>query len=402
MNSVNYEKRCLFMTNYDKLQEILIEKGMDKKWSKMFVKKLFDDEKAFPVDENTKKWALERGFFPGRVELYGLNEDNYRDYLPDYSYFMIHPINHHFKIWVNDKLTLKYVLNSNGCADTMPEYYLYVENDGRYTYLMDAPESIEKNEDFIINLLKAKGILAIKPNSGTSGGLGFIKLELKSSVIYANNKPISLQELKSIISQFKNTIVTEYVRQHKDLAKVWPDSECTLRIIMAKIPSQNPYERLDWRCFISFARFGTLLSGGASNLSSGGIGVGFDFETGKYKDYGIRYKRFCPDGKYTCEMHPDTHVVWKNEMLPNWNKIKEKIKQVCHHISSLDYLGFDVIISENGFNFCEINTHPACDYAQVLCAPVLKNENAIKFFKHKGLFRVDTKEFYSAYLDSQI
>ena len=43
------------MTNYEKLREILIEKGMDKKWSGMFVKKLSDDEKAFPTDEKTKR-----------------------------------------------------------------------------------------------------------------------------------------------------------------------------------------------------------------------------------------------------------------------------------------------------------------------------------------------------------
>lgn len=88
------------MTDYEKLRLLLIEEGMDKKWSKMFVKKLSDDEIAFPTDTATREWAIGKGFFPGRVELYGLNESNYKAYLPDYSYFMIHPINHHFKIWV--------------------------------------------------------------------------------------------------------------------------------------------------------------------------------------------------------------------------------------------------------------------------------------------------------------
>ena len=36
--------------------------GMDYRWAGMFVKKLRDDENAFPVaDEEQKKWALERG-----------------------------------------------------------------------------------------------------------------------------------------------------------------------------------------------------------------------------------------------------------------------------------------------------------------------------------------------------
>lgn len=389
------------MTNYDKLLEILKENGMDKKWVKMFVKKLSDDEKAFPTDEKTKRWALERGFYPGRVELYGLNERNYQNYLPDFNYFMIHPINHHFRIWVNDKLTLKYVLNSNNCEDTMPKYYLYVENNGKYTYLMDAPNDIKKDESFILNLLKQKGTLAVKPNSGTSGGRGFMKLEYRNGEVFENNKRISISELEEIVSQLKNHIVTEYAYQHNDLARIWPESECTLRVIMVKVPSEDKYAKLEWKCIVSYARFGTSVSGGASNLSSGGIGIGFDFETGCFKDFGIRYKRFCPDGIWQCSQHPDTKVIWKDSKLPNWSFVKDKIITVCDHISSLDYLGFDVIITPDGLKFCEINTHPAADYEQVMCAPILSTDYARSFFENMGLYDIDVSKYVDAYYQSQ-
>ena len=389
------------MTNYEKLLELMRNNGMDAKWAKMFVKKLSDDEQAFAADDKTKEWALSKGFYPGRVELYGLTEENYRDYLPDYNYFMIHPINHHFKIWVNDKLTLKYILNSNGCQDTMPEYYLYVENNGNYTYLMDAPEHIEKNKDFIINLLKEKGTLAIKPNSGTSGGRGFMKLEYKNGMLYENNKQITQENFDEMVSQLGNHIVTEYAYQHSEISKIWPDSECTLRVIMVKLPYELPFDSSKWQCIVSYARFGTSISGGASNLSSGGIGVGFDFENGNFKDFGIRYKRFCPDGKWMCTEHPDTHVVWKESKLPNWSVVKKKIEQVCQHISSLDYLGFDVIITPDGLKLCEINTHPAADYEQVMCAPILANTNAKKFFESHGLYQITTEKFYEMYVESQ-
>lgn len=389
------------MTNYDRLLDLVIQNGMDKKWAKMFVKKLSDDEKAFPTDEKTKEWALTKGFYPGRVELYGLTDENYQSYLPDFGYFMLHPINHHFRIWVNDKLSLKYVLSSNGCEDTMPEYYLYVENDGTYTYLMDAPEDIKKDKDFILNLLKKKGTLAIKPNSGTSGGRGFLKLQYEDGKIIENNKLISHEEFERTITELKNHIVTEYAYQHKDIAKIWPSSECTLRVIMVKVPDTNKYAPLNWQCIVSYARFGTSVSGGASNLSSGGIGIGFDFETGKFNDFGIRYKRFCPDGIWKCTEHPDTHVIWHNESLPNWSFVKNKILHVCKHISSLDYLGFDVIITPNGLKFCEINTHPAADYEQVMCAPILSSEKAKRFFDHKGLGKINNDLFYDAYIKSQ-
>lgn len=388
-------------TDYDKLLEKMRAYGMDFKWSRMFVKKLRDDEAAFTADEATKKWAMERGFFPGRVELYGLNEDNYRNYLPDFGYFMIHPINHHFKIWINDKLTLKYVLNSCGCESTMPEYYLYVENSGDYTYMMDAPATVTKDENFLLNLLKEKKFLAVKPNSGTSGGVGFMKWEWTGDGIRINNKDVELAEFQEIIKHLGNYIVTEYCHQHEDLARIWPDSECTLRVIMVKLPQENPYEQAKWHNTIAFARFGASMSGGASNLSSGGIGIGFDFETGKFKDYGLRYKRFCPDGQYFCYEHPDTHAVWKSCSLPNWDYVREQILRVCNHIGSLDYLGLDVIISKEGLTFCEINSHPACDYAQLMCQPVLADQDARRFFEKHGLFQVNFKDFWAMYQECQ-
>lgn len=389
------------MTNYDTLLQLLRDAGMDKKWAKMFVKKLADDEKAFPVNEETKRWALSRGFFPGRVILYGLNEENYHDYLPDYPYFMMHPINHHFKIWVNDKLTLKYVLNSNDCGETMPEYYLYVENNGNYTYLMDAPKDVEKDENFLLNLLKKKGSLAAKPNSGTSGGRGFMKLEYKDGIIYGNNAPMEKAEFDKFLNEMENYVVTEYTYQHESLAAFWPSSECTLRVIMVKLPREEKYQESQWQCVISFARFGTELSGGASNLSAGGVGVGFDYQTGQFKDIGLRYKRFCENGSWECTEHPDTHIPWAGFCLPHWNMVRNKIATVCKQIDSLDYLGLDIIITPNGFKFCEINTHPAADYAQILCAPILANQSAAKFYEAHGLRDFDCESFYQLYMQSQ-
>ncbi len=389
------------MTNYDKLTELIRALGMDFKWTKMFIKKLADDERAFQMTDDEKRWAMTKGFYPGRIKLYGLNEENYGDFLPDWNYFMLHPLNHHFKMWVNDKLTLKYILNSNGCEDTMPEYYLYVENDGKYTYLMDAPATVRKDKDFILNLLKEKGCLAMKPNSGTSGGLGFIKLELRNGEMFENNKPIDMARFNEIISNMPNYIVTEYCKQHKDLARIWKDTECTLRVIMVKDPKDSVSDLSTWSCTVSYARFGSSISGGASNLSSGGIGIGFDFETGKFNDFSIRYKKFCEDGNTILFKHPDTNVTWKGEGLPNWEFVRNKILSICQHISSLSYLGFDVIITEDGMKLCEINTHPAGDYEQVMCGPILAKPHGRRFFESKGIWNYDGNDFYEAYLKAQ-
>ena len=390
------------MTNYEKLLEEVRALGMDYRWARMFVKKLRDDEEAFDtVDEASKKWALERGFYPGWIETYGLTEENYRNYMPDYQYFMMHPMNNHFLKWL-DKTTLKYVLNSNGCEASMPDYYLYVENNDDYTYLMDCPTHIPKDKDFILNLLRDKGTLAIKPNSGTSGGLGFIKLELKDGQMYENNKPIDMARYEEILKHLQNNIVTEYCYQHHELAEIWPKSECTLRIVMAKSPRKEHHEEPQWLCLVSYARFGTAISGGASNRSAGGISIGFDFETGRYNDVCLRTKRFCEDGKWRLPCrHPDTGVSFEGKGLPNWDYTRDMIRRICSHVSSLDYLGLDIIITEDGMKLCEINSHPAMDDEQVMCPPARSTEAARIFFDSKGFQKFDPTDFYRAYLNSQ-
>lgn len=389
-------------TNYDKLLELVREAGMDYKWATMFVKKLADDEEQYLTDNDTKKWALERGFYPGRVELYGLTEENYHYYMPDYPYFMIHPLNHHFRKWL-DKLTLKYVLNSNGCEKSMPQYYLYIENNGNYTYLMDFPRTIRRDSNVILNLLKEKKALAIKPNSGTSGGKGFMKVEYKDCNILINNEIVSLNSFNSIIKNIGNNIVTEYCRQHHELCNIWPNSECTLRVIMVKLPYDNIWDGARWHNIVSLARFGSSVSGGASNMSAGGIGVGFDFSSGKCKDFGLRFKRFSPDGNIFCYEHPDSKVKWKNYTLPNWPKAKQTIFDVCQQISSLDYLGIDMIITESGAKICEINSHPGIDDDQIMCHPIFWNDNdARQFFAYHGLFNIDNSKFFQMYLESQV
>ena len=391
-------------TNYDVLLEKIRALGMDYRWAEMFVKKLRDDESAFPVqDMAEKQWAMEKGFYPGRIQLYGLNEENWQDYVPDYQYFMLHPLNNHFLKWL-DKTTLKYVLNSNGCEDTMPDYYVYVENEkcgGRFTYLMDCPTDIPKDKDFLWNLLKKQKTLAMKPNSGTSGGLGFIKLELRGDDIYENNNVIDMARFTEIRDTMRNYIITEYCQQHHAFAPIWPDSECTLRVIMCKVPTIDRFAATIWTNVVSFARFGSECSGGASNLSAGGVGVGFDYETGKFEHVGIRYRRFCEDGNWKISQHPDTNTVWAGLCLPNWGYVKGKIENICQHMSSLDYMGLDIIVTEEGMKLCEINSHAALDYSQVMSGPALKKDEVKAFFENKGLRKINAHDYFNAYLESQ-
>ena len=109
-----------------------------------------------------KIWAVKRGFYPSRKELYGLNESNYKRYLSDIDYKKLYPLNNSFQIWLDDKLTTKYVLQDTRYKDYMPKYFIYIENDGCYSYLMDFDEHINKDSDSLLNLLRKEKVPTIE------------------------------------------------------------------------------------------------------------------------------------------------------------------------------------------------------------------------------------------------
>ena len=115
----------------------------------------------------------------------------------------------------------------------------------------------------------------------------------------------------------------------------------------------------------------------------------------------MRYSRFSPDGSWKVYRHPDTGISWEGQKLPNWEYCKEGINRICKQLSSLDYLGLDIIITEDGIKLCEINSHPDLDYAQLIGKPALSNPDVRRFFEHKGLWKYNGKDFYQAYIESQ-
>lgn len=384
------------MINYKKLVDLLKANGMEAKQAPGFVKKLQEDKSEYQCEEQVQEWAIKRGFLPSYVRAYCLSDANYHDYLSHYAYFMLHPLNNHFRIWINDKLTLKYIMGGMQLQEYLPEYYLYIENDGCYTYLADAPsaEWLTRDRDFIWNLLNEKQCLALKPNNELDG-CGFIKLQMENQSAWLNNQEISHDAFLHKIPQLKNYIVTEYIKQSDSLKQIWSNSECVLRIVMAKDSRKNPEDVPDWHCAWCYAVFGVESSGSVSNEAAGAVCVGFDFDSGRLFDAGKQLSN--AEGGNRIFSHPDSGFIWSGFCLPNWERSREIIMRVCMALSSLDWLGMDVIITEEGLKFCEINSLPSVFLAQRVCGPALADARNRRFFEEKGLNKIDSKEFWEMY-----
>jgi len=361
--------------------------GIDQKRSVYLADMMIKDWNVCDASAEDKIWSIEKGFRPTRLLQYDLTESNYKDYLSDVDYYRMHPLNNHFAFWINDKITLKYVLPDEVQLENgekmrlMPRYYLYVENDGHYTYLMDSPQYLPKDENYLVNLLKDKKALAMKPSNG-AGGKGFIKAEYKDGSFYINGNEVNEAELRTEFSDINGYLVSEYFYQHSQLREVWPQSENTLRIVAVR-NYDDQYSGGSIDIISSYVRFGSVVSKGVCNMAAGGLNLSFDFETGKYGDFMNRHRLFCPDGNIRFSEHPDTHVSLSGQSLPNIEKVKASVYALCNHLSSLEYFGIDIIVGENDVMICEVNTLPGLDSIQILDGPIWKSPKASQFFLRK-------------------
>lgn len=294
-----------------------------------------------------KLWAHRHGFFSWRLYQYGLTKDNYSEFLSDYDYYWLNRINNHYQIWVNDKTTFRYVMEP--FKEFVPQYYFSVyKRSGEIVIskMWDCPSDITQGFDGVLELLKQKGKLAFKASAGTHGD-GFYCLEYENGIFYANGEELEKGELRCLIEGMKVFyVITEYLEMHSEIKKIYPKSVNTVRMMVVNDHGYDP------RILQTYMRIGAGNSLYTDNVGYGGICVFVDKDTGElYKPETIKEHVF-----YDCPVHPDTGTVIAGK-LPHWNLIKNKIVEISRYLCELEYLGFDIAITEKGFQILEINIH---------------------------------------------
>ena len=365
------------------IRRSLLKKGYSPSRIFHYGKALYEDryEKNDSYSKADVRWARKRGFRGCSIENIGLTKENYKDYLCDDDFEFMHPEDPDTCKWIDDKLTLKYTMAA--FPQYMPEYYCIFNKDKRMHLLMDSPMIDYSDEkDYILNLVKEKAVLALKPNRGT-GGFGFMKLEYKDNRLYVNDDAITNTEFDEMIDKLKNGqyLVTEFIIQHSDFDKIWPYSSATIRLCVMNT-NQGPF------VYASYNRFGTLTSKGVCNTSSGGVAAPFDYSTGKY--HGKFYRKINYSGnKEQCILyqHPDTGMSVENQVIPCIEDIHKMVNDVCNYFSLHTFFGFDVIVSNEGVKICEINSHPELYLEQKMFGGIWKADPVVQEFVREHLER---------------
>ena len=315
-----------------------------------------------------KLWAWRRGFPSYRIDQYGLTEDNWKDIMSDLDYAWLNRLNNYYRLLVDDKLSLRYTLEPY--KQYLPGYYYLIERrrDKRHLKpLVDLPEKYPNSKEGILMLIRDKGKLAFKPANGTHGD-GFYKLEYgEDGSYYVNGDPATPEELLEVIYTQKSIYcITEYVEMHPQLKAIYPASVNTIRVMVINRDLDHPTIEH------AYMRIGSSKTGFTDNIGYGGLCCYMDVKTGRYYN-----GQFIQNHKFhSCEVHPDTGVSLEG-YVPHWDTVCDAILDICRLVPMVEYLGFDIAVTEDSFSIIEINIH------QDLHKYIEYPDSVKEFFKHK-------------------
>lgn len=290
-------------------------------------------------------WGLRNGFTSHSVEWYGLTRENVSDYVSDYARLVRTPlIDGPFIHVMNNKLAFSRLVASHG--GPVPEYYCLIGDRGPVAI---GEQYDMRNADGIAAACATGERFIVKPCTG-GGGVRVSLISSRDGSLTVNGEPVAGDAFTCFIDGLNDALICQYIEQAEYAAAVFPDSANSIRII-----TMWDYEKNE--PFIPFAgqRFGAPASVPVDNVAQGGAGVPVDVETGTL---GIAHTLYGPAGTRTFEKHPDTGAQIKGVVIPHWDGVKRGLLDVARKMSYIPYVGWDVIVTTDGFVIIEGNSHP--------------------------------------------
>ena len=313
------------------------------------------------VSLKDKIWAYKHGFLSYRLPQYGITRENYQNFISDYDYRYLRHINNKYRVWLEDKITVKYICSRY--SQFFPKYYYHVSvrnGEKRIIPLMDLPDYCSNDLESVFELAKHEGALACKPQRG-SQGQGFYKLSYHDGKYFLNHEEATREDILKILgdpdSQY---LITEYIQQHHVIDNIYSGAVNTLRIITFMKDGKTP------QIGNAYMRVGSKKTGAVDNMGAGGMFVQVDMETGHFHNGKI----ITENNIVPCSNHPDTGALLEGD-LPNWDIIKQGVIDLNKEMPQLEYLGFDVAITEDGMKLPEINRAPGYPKIETFQRPTI-------------------------------
>lgn len=297
------------------------------------------------------------GFLGESYVIYDLKTNEIKNYLSDYSRWVRTPdINSKNSIFLTNKLLFSKTLIKKGYKTHLPEIYSSMHILPFKT---------------LVSLLKEKNRLVLKPISG-GGGYGLLFFSKEGNTIYLNQKEETEETIKALISNLRNQLIQEYITQAKYSSEIFPKTTNTIRIVtMWDIQKNTPF------IAIAVHRIGTANSFPVDNWTQGGLSAEINLQTGKIG----KAVTFPNSGELIWHKgHPFTGSKIEGVFVPHWSHIKSEILAIAHSLPFIPYIGWDIVVTQNGFKIIEGNNYTDVNLLQVH-RPLLLDQRIVNFYK---------------------
>jgi len=317
----------------------------------------------------TRLWSWRRGFLTRSTVRYGANEENRHLFVSDWARFVRTPrINGQFGVALDNKIIFSRILASYGC--TVPEYYCLIR-DGEMFQIGDVHEM--RTPADVVDACLTGAEFIVKPYTG-GGGLGVMVLSSSDGRLMVNWEERGAEEVKAVLSRMPDGVISQFVHQHDYASTIFPRATNTIRML-----TMWDYE--EGEPFLAFAghRFGTNLSVPVDNCSQGGLASPVDLETGKL---GAAQSGHYVNQSLMHDAHPDTGEQIKGVRVPHWDATVAGLLAICKRMAYIPYVGWDVIVTQDGFTVTEGNSCP--DLGHQTFTPLLKDPRVRAFYERFG------------------
>lgn len=323
-----------------------------------------------PWKQRLRAWKS--GFSSNSWLLYNLAENDPELYLQDLrATLKFYKINGFFNPIIGNKLVLSRLL----AAHQIPHPdVVSIVLDGQL--IEDGAPPDPDMPGVLARTLERYPSQVFRPTwSGSGEGVFF--LNRNRDGLSLNGEEVTLEEVCALLSRLDRYLSTEFLEQARYARKIYPGSINTIRILsLWDIKSGDP--------FIAAVshRFGVSRTTPIDHFHGGhgGFCASIDLETS------VMEKAWTLSSSKLLQVsaHPETGEPIEGVVVPGFNNCIEGLLNAARHFPFCPCIGWDVVITENGFSILEANSLPAMSVLQVH-TPLLKDPRSRQFFSRWGM-----------------
>ncbi|HVS04212.1 MAG TPA: sugar-transfer associated ATP-grasp domain-containing protein [Thermoanaerobaculia bacterium] len=194
-----------------------------------------------------------------------------------------------------------------------------------------------------------------------------------------NGRPVSRRDLAEHLAAARahdGKVVSERVRAASYARDLYPYTTNTVRALMLRdATSRQP------SLVAAVQRVGVSVSRPTDEFTAGGLSAPIDLRTG---ELGSALQKLRAEPLVRHEAHPETGVMIRGSQVPGWQGLEAGLGAMMSHLPFLVYVGWDVVVTEDGFKVIGADAQPEIDLLQVH-APLLAEASMRLFCEARGV-----------------